>query len=103
MPARPVTLRRQYELTGVDGNRATIKMTTAVLTPVQDPQISVQLIQMQPSGTVVFDMDLGGIVSREMSMDEKVIGPWGADSMAHTTSQRHECLDAEPSIAQKAN
>jgi hypothetical protein len=100
---RPVRLRRTFRLASVQGKLATISMKTAVLTPVQDPSISAQLVQRQPSGTIVFDREAGVVVSREIEMDEKVIGAWGANSLVHSVIKRTERLIAEEKLAEQSN
>lgn len=89
---KPITLQRQYTLQSVDGHLATISLKTSVLTLIKDPKLQVQLIQRTPSGTIVFDMEQGRIVSRKLNIDELVIGFAGGDSKIRAQSHRVEQL-----------
>ena len=54
-------MQRSYELVEVKDGRATIKIRSALITPIRDGMILAQLIQMSPCGTIVFDLENGRI------------------------------------------
>lgn len=88
----PIKLRREYRLKSVADDLATISLKTVVLTPVRDPNIRGQLIQRTPSGTIVFDLATGRLISRKLSIDRTEIGPAGLKSLMRATSERIERL-----------
>lgn len=87
---KQVPVRRVYRLVAVDGDKATIEYKTSLLAPVNDPALKAQLIMRTPSGKVMFDIKEGRILSREMTVDELVLGPFGAKSSMHAVCNRHE-------------
>lgn len=89
---KDVVIQRTYTLTAVNGATATIKLKTAVITPTDDPQILVQLIQRTPNGVIEFDMNQGLIVSMKTEIDETVLGPFGPKSSVTTTTRSSEKL-----------
>lgn len=94
---KEVTLQRTYQLVEVNGSIATIKLKTGVITPVNDPQIEVQLIQRSPSGTIKFDLAEGRIVSMETVVDQTVLGAFGPmSSMSAVTKSIEKLLPTRP-------
>ena len=87
---KQIVLRRTYLLQSVEGQLATIRLKTAVLSPLNDPAIEAQLIQRTPAGTIVFDIDQGQIVSRKTKIDKVVINPFGPKSSMRAVSIRTE-------------
>ena len=87
---KAVTIQRTYTLKSVDGNRATIQLETSVITPIREPEQEAQLIQKTPSGTIVFDIERGLLLSRETSLDRKVVGFSGPNSFIRNITTRHE-------------
>jgi hypothetical protein len=87
-----VTIQGKYTLAEVAGRQATIELRTAVLTPIQNPAIEGQLIQREISGKVVFDLDRGAVVSRELGVDKTVVGPFGSKSSMRARSKYREKL-----------
>ena len=88
-----VTMQRSYELAEVKDNLATIKMRTALITPIRDARILAQLIQMTPSATITFDVKRGRLVSRTLTIDKTEYGAVGGNSTMHAKSKREErCL-----------
>ena len=98
---RSIALLRKYTLESVDGNRARISLSTAVLDPTNDPVIQLQIMQMQPTGTIIFDLDEGMIVERTLNTDETVIGGQGDNSSLRAVSKRVERLVPLHEVAQK--
>ena len=99
----PIQMLRQYTLKSVEKNRATISVNTSVLTPVTDPKVSARLAlqQSRSSGTILFDLERGMMISREVKSDELTIGFFGADSSLHTVSVLTEQFVSPPVIARK--
>lgn len=95
---RPVKLLREYRLTGVEGDRATIATKMSVLTPDLEPEAQAQLIQRTPHGTIVFDVAKGAIVSRHLTDEQTVIGVLGEKSKMEASSTLSEKL-ADPKVA----
>ncbi len=76
-----IKTRQLYTLVKVETGVATISLQTQVLTPVDDPKVRSQLVQRLTSGTIKFDVDAGRVLSKQMDLDETVIGFNGADSI----------------------
>lgn len=76
-----VQTRQAYTLEKVETGVATIGIKTEVLTPVDDPKVHAQLVQRLTQGSVKFDLDAGRLISRQMDLDETVIGFSGPDSV----------------------
>ena len=87
---KAVTMQRTYELKSVEGDIATIRLDTAVITPLHDPEQEAQLIQKTPSGTIKFDIKRGIMLSRETSVDRKVVGFSGPNSFVRNVTSRKE-------------
>jgi hypothetical protein len=68
---------RTYKLAAVNGNDATIEFRTSILTPIEDPALSAQLIQRETSGKLTFDLSAGLITGRSSSVDRTVVNPFG--------------------------
>lgn len=98
---KPITLRRTYRLAAVDGNRATIELKTATITPVNDPAILAQLAQRTPHGTIMFDLEQGVIVSRDITIAETVIEPYGPKSRLDVKSRRIERMLSTDELAEE--
>ena len=98
-----VTLQRRYRFDSVKASLATISLRTSVLTPIKNPMIRVQLIQREPKGTIVFDIEQGRMVSRELKIDRVVVGAAGPKSSIRAVSLRREKLTNGPAIAQKGS
>ena len=80
---RRIQTRQLYTLEKVQAGIATIGVTTQVLTPIEDPKIRSKLIQRLQHGTIKFDLDAGRVRSRQMDLNERVIGFNGAASIMH--------------------
>ena len=75
-----VQVRHQYTLDDVQTGVATINVATQVLTPIDDPKFESQLVQRMQRGTIKFDLEAGRMISRQMDLDETVLGFSGSDS-----------------------
>ncbi len=69
-----IKTQQKFTLESVKDDVATIHMVTAILTPVHDPTIEVQLIQRQSEGTIRFDINAGRVLSQQMDLDKRVVG-----------------------------
>ncbi len=89
---RDYPILRTYHLVSVEDGLATIELSMASMKPIKSPKLQVQMIQRLLNGTIVFDLKKGQIVSRKMTVDNKVFGFAGARSMLHVTTDRVERL-----------
>jgi len=97
-----ILLTRHYRLESVENGMATISMKTAVLTPVNNPKISAQLIQREISGKIVFDIEHGLIASRQYDVDKAVIGAFGPKTAMQAVSRLVEQRTNVPATADRA-
>jgi len=94
---REITMQRTYQLTEVKGSIAVIKLKTSVVTPANDPQIEVQLIQRTPAGIIEFDLEKGMILSMKTEVNQSVLGAFGPkSSMSAVTKSTEKLLPARP-------
>lgn len=91
LPLR-IDLLRTYRLAAVEGNRARIEFKTSILTPNLEPEISAQLIQREIAGTLIFDLEQGWIVSRDVAVERTVVNALGPKSSMHAVSKYRERL-----------
>jgi hypothetical protein len=75
-----IKTRQRYSLSKVSNGVATIDVVTQVLTPIQSPEVEVQLMQQITKGSVKFDIDAGRLISQRMDWDESAVGFNGAQS-----------------------
>ena len=78
---RKLKAREFYKLQKVENGVATISMKTQVLTPINNPQIQSQLIQMLKEGTIKFDIGQGRVRAIQMDFDDTVLAFAGAESL----------------------
>jgi hypothetical protein len=94
LPETPVKIGHQWFI----AEEITVRMPdkTEILTPVNDPQVQSQLVQRMQHGTIKFDLDAGRIRSKQMDLDETVIGFSGAESiMQYLARLTEETLEGE--------
>jgi hypothetical protein len=97
-----IKTRQHYTLDKVSHGVATISVATQVLTPVNNPAIQSQLIQRLSQGTIRFDLDAGRVASKQLELDERVLGFHGADSSVHFVGRfTEEYLPPTPKTAAK--
>ena len=84
--------RVHYELTKVKSRKAYISFKTEVLTPLESAKVKSQILWHLASGYIVFDLDRGMPVRREIQWDEKVQGYEGPDSLLKYSARRTEKL-----------
>lgn len=85
-----VKIRREYRLLKLDGSRAEIELKTVCLTPLHDPKLEMQVSGRLLKGKIVFDHQLGQIVSREMRVENQVINGIGPNTMVSTVMTQSE-------------
>jgi hypothetical protein len=102
---KTIKARQRFTLQKVETGIATIDVKTEILTPVTDPKIQSQLVQKMQHGTIKFDIDAGRIRSKQMDLDETVIGFSGTDSvmqyLARLTEEPTEAPEVPAVTAKK--
>lgn len=98
---KTIKTRQRYTLLKVETGIATISMKTEVLTPVNDPKIQSQLVQRLQDGTIKFDIDAGRIRSKQMDLDETVLGFAGQQSVMQYLARLTEEVTAGENVAEK--
>ena len=89
--------RVRFELSRVVDNKAHIAFRTQVLTPIHSQQVKSQIMQKKNNGYLSFDMDLGRIVFKQVTWDDKVQGFAGPDSFTEYIAKHTEKLEREKS------
>lgn len=96
-----IKLRREYRLANVDGSRAEIELKMGTITPINSPEIDLQISSRIMSGTIVFDHHIGQIISRDVKVDREVINALGDASLVHTVMIQRERSVANPKLAKR--
>lgn len=96
-----IAMQRSFKLKEVQDRRAIIEYRTTILSPITDPALAAQLIQREPIGRIVFDIDRGMILARDASVNRDVIGPFGAKSALHAVSEYRERLIPDSASAKR--
>ncbi len=97
---KTIKARQRFTLLKVETGVATISMKTEILTPINDPKVQSQLVQRMQHGNIKFDIDAGRIVSKQMDLDETVIGFSGTESvMQYLARLTEEPVDEEATAA----
>jgi len=93
---------QSFELASVKTGVATIRVATQILSPIRDPAILSQLVQLKSKGEVKFDVDAGRVLGQQMDVDKHVIGFHTEASSLHYKSRFTEkLLPAETKVAQR--
>jgi hypothetical protein len=79
-PRKAVRTRLRYRLVDVTDGRATIRVDTTVLTPVDDPRLEARLLERIWDGEIRFDIEAGRVESRRTGIDRRVVGFGGPQS-----------------------
>ncbi|MBN1394904.1 MAG: hypothetical protein JW959_07765 [Pirellulales bacterium] len=87
---------QRFTLEEVKTSVATIRVSTDVLTPIDDPAIESQLVQRESAGRVWFDIDAGRVLRQLMETDKHVVGFRGDASSIHYVNRFSERLAAGP-------
>ena len=72
--------RIAYELVKVKSGNAYISFRTEILTPVESEKVKSQIMQQKTKGYLVFDINRGRPIRKEIEWDETVQGYEGPDS-----------------------
>jgi hypothetical protein len=91
-PRRAIRTRLRYRLESVIDGRATIKVDTTVLTPVDDPRLEARLLERIWDGEIVFDVEAGRVTSRSTGIDRRVVGFGGPQSSVRYKAALEERL-----------
>lgn len=78
---RKIKARQRYILEKVEGDIATIRMTTQVFTPITDPQVAAQTLQLEKKITMRFDLKRGKLLTIEQTANRHLVGFSGAASV----------------------
>jgi len=89
---KKIKARQSFTLESVKTGVATIRVSTRVLTPIDDPAIESQLIQRESTGSVRFDIEAGRVLSQQMDVDKHVVGFRGQASSIHYATRFTERL-----------
>ena len=92
--ARRIKTRQRFTLAEVSGDLATIRIETHILSPIDDPQVEAQLVQLAVQGEAYFDMALGRVVRQQTELDRNVHGAQGEGSVMHYSTRFTERLMA---------
>ena len=99
---KKIKARQQYVLESIEGDVATIRMATQILSPVRDnPEIEAQIAQSRGAGEIRFSIGEGRILSQQSDVDERVNGFQGEASSLHCITRFTEKL--LPSVARTAS
>lgn len=93
-----VSILRTYRLERLAGDRAEISFRSSLRSPSRSTVIQSQLIQATPSGSFVFDVGRGVMLSREFRYSETVIGALGAESLLASFGTQTEELLPESAV-----
>ena len=98
-----IEIRHLYKLEKVQTGVATISVESQVLSPVHDPRVQSQIINRLQKGTIRFDIDAGRLLSKQMDLNETVVGFQGAESqlqyLARTTEEPEKTEPAATTAA----
>lgn len=97
-----VQMKHVFTLEKVVAGLATIRMHTEVLSPVNDPKVEAQLVQKLQNGQIMFDLDAGRMLSKQIDLDSTVIGFSGADSVMQYLARFTEELSRKPKVSERA-
>lgn len=89
---RKIKTRQVYTIEKIKQGIATILGETQILTPVSDPQVEAQLIQVESSSTIQFDIAAGRLVSLQTDQEKRVHGIHGEASTLHCNTHFSEKL-----------
>ena len=95
---RDVRLLRTYKIESIADGIATIDMSTSVASQVRSRTARVQLMQATPQGKILFDIDNGRVIRKEMIFARSVLGAMGPQTMLSSSGRTVEkLLDADDS------
>jgi hypothetical protein len=92
---KSIQTRRHHELTDVNNDIATIKVSYQILSPV-DSFVEYQLVQKLIEGEVKFDHKAGRVVAQKMEIDKRILGFAGPTSSTQYIMRMEEKLVTPP-------
>ncbi|MBD3673745.1 MAG: hypothetical protein HUJ26_09500 [Planctomycetaceae bacterium] len=97
-------MQTNYQLKKVEADRATISFSTIVQPRITDPFLRARMMQYLPSGTIMFDLKQGKIISRTEDIDETVLNAGGPKTAMELRSRKLEkMVPAESELSPSAN
>lgn len=101
---RRIKTRQRFTLAEVSGDLATIRIETHILSPIDDPQVEAQIVQLALQGEAYFDLELGRVVRQQTDMDRKVHGAQGEGSvMQYVAHFTEHLLTSDGATARRPN
>lgn len=85
-----VRLLRNYTLKSVENDIAHVEITTVLATTIRDPAVKTRLMQQTPTGSFQFDLKSQQLLSRELKVNDQVVGAFGPNTLVETKSLRVE-------------
>ena len=82
----------RHKLLKVVNNKAYISFVTQILTPLESERVKSQIVTHLTKGYIVFDMERGMPIRREIEWDERVQGYKGPESFLKYTARKSERL-----------
>ncbi|QDU50455.1 DUF6263 family protein [Gimesia panareensis] len=98
---KKVPVRRTFTLDAVEDGTAVITFKTKIMTRLNDPKLSMQLIQKTPSGTIKLDLERGILISQDVSLDKAQVGVFDGKGAMRAVTTRVETLVDPTEVAQK--
>ncbi len=89
-----VKLVQRFALERVRSGVAIIRVSTEILTPLDDPAVESQVVQYAKAGQMRFDVQAGRILSQQWDVDRHVVGFRGPASSLHYMARFSEQLKA---------
>jgi len=89
-----VKLVQRFVLEQVKSGVATIRVSTEILTPLDDPAVESQAVQYAKTGRMRFDILAGRILSQQWDVDRHVVGFRGPASSLHYVARFTERLES---------
>ncbi|MCA9045432.1 MAG: hypothetical protein KDA69_13985 [Planctomycetaceae bacterium] len=87
--SKAIKLQRRFYFQSLEDGKATITFETKILSPVNDPDDEIQLIQRPTRGRIVLDMNRGIVVEKTVSLDNTVTG-FGGIASSMTLKKLHQ-------------
>ena len=97
---KKIKTRQKFTLEEVEAGIATIRVATEILSPIHDPKIEAQLVQITKHGRVKFDVERGRLIHQQLDLDERVHEFSGESSVMHYVTRFTE--EILPSTAEAA-